>query len=152
MLAPCLMPTAPTRLLATLLFKRLARPGVDFIKLGLQRRAEHPNFVKHPNAGRNIRHPTSQQNQQKIRLVIKFIFLVHLFIPGIAVDQLLHVVHLSGEEWRLEDLVDFDVADAGGVAHLVAQVALVTPAVGHDGLDDLNSNLKKKYLGYGKLG
>ena len=75
-----------------------------------------------------------------------------MFIPGIAVDQLLHVVHLSGEEWRLEDLVDFDVADAGGVAHLVAQVALVTTAVGHHGLDDLNSNLKKKYLGYGKLG
>ena len=76
----------------------------------------------------------------------------HLFIPGITVDQLLDIVHLSGEEWRLEDLVNLHVADAGGVAHLVAQVALVPAAVGHHGLDDLNSNLKKKYLGYRKLG
>ena len=27
-------------------------------------------------------------------------------IPGIAVDQLLDIVHLPREEWRLEDLVN----------------------------------------------
>ena len=62
--------------------------------------------------------------------------------PGVAVDELLDVVHLSGEEWWLENLVDLHVAHAGRRTHLVGQVALVATSVAHHRLDDLDSDLE----------
>jgi hypothetical protein len=62
--------------------------------------------------------------------------------PGIAVDELLDVVHLPGEERRLEDLVHLHVADAGSRTHLIGQVALVPAGVAHHGLHDLDADLE----------
>ena len=58
----------------------------------------------------------------------------------VAVDELLDVVELPGEVWRLEDFVDSDVADPGLPTHLGGQVALVGPAVAHHSLGDLQTD------------
>jgi len=41
-----------------------------------------------------------------------------MFIPGVAIPQLTHVLQVFGEERRLEDLVHGGFAFAGGRANL----------------------------------
>ncbi len=61
--------------------------------------------------------------------------------PGVAVPQLLDVRQPPREEGRLEYLVDGDAALAGGLAHVVGEVALVAAGVAHARLGDLQADL-----------
>ncbi len=108
--------------------------GFNFVKtIRIKKWALKPRWKKHPKPKKKLykplksQSPLQPQNQLKLRKSFKSQSQlkpktpsnpkahwnpkvhwesIEQHIPGIAIDQLLDVVHLPWEEWRLEDLVN----------------------------------------------